>query len=183
MIEIPEHAQIELAQGQNLLVVTAEFDLTPAGEIVRFEYDRSGRARSMDDWYGLLPVGRELLSELGESAQAPDASAFKAVVAHDRVAFVSLRSERLPEAALATMVDRLSAGLFRANVTVTEASALLAPCHPEATIGSALADGVLVGTCMDCLTMVVRINPKTGVEEWLDGRSPWTEGDLRPTGR
>lgn len=53
------------------------------------------------------------------------------------------------------------------------------PCH-DARINAARSDGVMVGSCDECGANVVRINPQTGVEEFLDGNSPWTEKDLRP---
>ncbi len=59
---------------------------------------------------------------------------------------------------------------------------LKSPCC-DASIGASLADGVLTGSCKKCYKNVVRTNPKTGVEEWLDGQSPWTNEKLRPTGR
>ena len=59
---------------------------------------------------------------------------------------------------------------------------LKSPCC-NAPIGSSLGDGVLIGSCNSCYKPVVRVNPETGVEEWLDGKSPWVKDDLRPTGR
>lgn len=44
-------------------------------------------------------------------------------------------------------------------------------------------DGVMIGSCAHCGAYIVRLNPETGVEEWLDGKSPWTKDDCRPTGR
>ncbi len=52
------------------------------------------------------------------------------------------------------------------------------PCC-KATIDASLGDGVLIGRCKHCGTMVSRLNPKTGRLEWLDGESPWTNEDLR----
>jgi len=45
---------------------------------------------------------------------------------------------------------------------------IVSPCC-NASIGTSLADGVLTGSCNECHKFVVRINPKTKVEEWLDG--------------
>jgi len=55
---------------------------------------------------------------------------------------------------------------------------LLSPCC-QVSIDSSLADGVLVGSCSSCKKNVIRINPETRVEEWLDGKSPWTHETLR----
>ena len=55
----------------------------------------------------------------------------------------------------------------------------VSPCC-NATIHSSLSDGVLVGHCSKCLENVIRVNPRTRLEEWLNGKSPWTEEDLRP---
>lgn len=55
---------------------------------------------------------------------------------------------------------------------------LLSPCC-SATIDVSLADGILVGSCSVCCKNVIRINPHTGVQEWLDGKSPWTNNTLR----
>lgn len=53
------------------------------------------------------------------------------------------------------------------------------PCC-QATVFSSISDGVLVGTCSECNTDVVRRNPRTGISEWLDGESAWTlRDDLR----
>ena len=48
-------------------------------------------------------------------------------------------------------------------------------CCRKAKIYSSLADGVLVGSCSKCGKNVVRLNPRTGQQEWLHGESPWTE--------
>jgi hypothetical protein len=58
---------------------------------------------------------------------------------------------------------------------------LLSPCH-NAPIWASLADGVMVGSCSSdgCDTNVVRLNPRTLLQEWLDGNSPWTQYELRP---
>jgi hypothetical protein len=53
------------------------------------------------------------------------------------------------------------------------------PCC-SATIDASLADGVMMGSCSKCHKPVVRMNRATGVQEWLDGESPWTEKKLRP---
>lgn len=55
----------------------------------------------------------------------------------------------------------------------------LSPCC-NATIFLSLADGVLAGNCGNCREDVSRVNPRTGVAEWLDGHSIWHDGDLRP---
>ncbi len=54
----------------------------------------------------------------------------------------------------------------------------LSPCC-NATISASLGDGVLIGSCTKCKDNVIRQNPKTGAEEWLDGKSPWTDTKLR----
>lgn len=56
---------------------------------------------------------------------------------------------------------------------------LLSPCCLS-TIGGSLGDGVLIGFCTKCFASLTRVNPRTGVAEWLDGESPWTQGNLRP---
>ncbi len=53
------------------------------------------------------------------------------------------------------------------------------PCC-NARISHARADGVDAGYCDSCGDPVIRRNPRTGVIEWLDGHSIWTEGNLRP---
>lgn len=63
--------------------------------------------------------------------------------------------------------------------TSTKVSELLSPCH-QTTIDGSLGDGVLIGSCSVCFESVVRINRMTGKAEWLDGKSPWTEEELRP---
>jgi hypothetical protein len=55
----------------------------------------------------------------------------------------------------------------------------LSPCC-QTTIWTASGDGVLIGSCSSCGQAVIRRNPRTGREEWLDGHSPWTRNDLRP---
>ncbi|MBI5044795.1 MAG: hypothetical protein HZC02_02615 [Candidatus Levybacteria bacterium] len=55
----------------------------------------------------------------------------------------------------------------------------LSPCC-QASLDIGMADGVMVGNCSKCHKHVTRINPKTGVAEWLDGNSIWFKGDLRP---
>jgi hypothetical protein len=56
---------------------------------------------------------------------------------------------------------------------------LFSPCC-GAKMSASLGDGVLIGTCDKCGTNVYRLNPKTWKEEWLDGKSPWTQEPLRP---
>lgn len=56
---------------------------------------------------------------------------------------------------------------------------VISPCHGKVLYMS-LADGVLVGACAECNAIVCRINPRTGVAEWLDGATPWTDNTLRP---
>jgi len=55
----------------------------------------------------------------------------------------------------------------------------LSPCH-QAEIWGSLGDGVFIGSCSECFKDVKRLNPRTGVEEWLDGESPWSAKNLRP---
>jgi len=50
-------------------------------------------------------------------------------------------------------------------------------CCRGARISMSLGDGVLIGSCSRCDKNVVRINPRTGNQEWLHGESPWTEKD------
>jgi hypothetical protein len=50
---------------------------------------------------------------------------------------------------------------------------LVSPCH-SAPIDASLGDGVLIGSCSQCYKTVIRINPTTGEQEWLDGKSPWS---------
>ncbi|HZT98983.1 MAG TPA: hypothetical protein VFA10_04950 [Ktedonobacteraceae bacterium] len=59
-----------------------------------------------------------------------------------------------------------------------EKKELLSPCH-QAVIEASLGDGVLIGSCSACGTNVVRVSPRTGKQEWLDGESPWTQKELR----
>lgn len=59
---------------------------------------------------------------------------------------------------------------------------LKSPCC-DAVIHGSRGDGVFVGSCSVCTAYVVRLNPRTGVEEWLDGKSPWTTEELRPIDR
>jgi hypothetical protein len=59
---------------------------------------------------------------------------------------------------------------------------IASPCH-DAKILLSLGDGVLIGSCESCGDSVVRRNPRTGVEEWLDGQSPWTTSALRTVDR
>lgn len=53
---------------------------------------------------------------------------------------------------------------------------VVSTCHGCLTSLSR-ADGVFVGWCQECNVAIVRINPRTGAEEFLDGRSPWTKED------
>jgi hypothetical protein len=55
---------------------------------------------------------------------------------------------------------------------------LVSPCC-NARISASLADGVLTGSCDKCHKDVIRRNPETGQQEWLDGQSPWTKAKLR----
>ena len=52
-----------------------------------------------------------------------------------------------------------------------------AKCCKRAKVLISLSDGVLVGSCSKCGRNVVRLNPRTGNQEWLHGESPWTEKD------
>lgn len=54
------------------------------------------------------------------------------------------------------------------------------PEHPARRLDASLGDGVLIGSCRVCHQNIVRLNPKTGRVEWLDGESPWTANALRP---
>ena len=56
---------------------------------------------------------------------------------------------------------------------------LVSPCH-QATIGSSYGDGIMIGHCSECKTNVVRLNPRTGMQEWLNCNSPWTSENLEP---
>ena len=58
----------------------------------------------------------------------------------------------------------------------------LSPCH-YARIDLASGDGVFIGSCSVCGQDVLRINTRTGKEEWLDGKSPWTKETLREVTR
>jgi hypothetical protein len=55
---------------------------------------------------------------------------------------------------------------------------LRSTCH-GVYLGGALGDGVLYGFCSECWKPIVRLNPKTGRKEWLDGEEPWTKKRLR----
>ena len=55
----------------------------------------------------------------------------------------------------------------------------MSPCC-DAAIWLSRGDGVMIGSCGQCLSMVCRINPRSGVAEWLDGEDPWIEAILRP---
>lgn len=62
---------------------------------------------------------------------------------------------------------------------------LSSPCC-KAKIKVVLHDGelMLIGSCVACSRAVSRKNPRTGVEEWLNGESPWTtRDDLEPVVR
>lgn len=50
-------------------------------------------------------------------------------------------------------------------------------CCRGAQVNVSLSDGVLVGSCSRCNKNVVRVNPRTGNQEWLHGESPWSEKD------
>jgi hypothetical protein len=58
---------------------------------------------------------------------------------------------------------------------------VVSPCH-DAVLDGSLGDGVLIGNCNSCGEEVSRMNPRTGVSEWLDGNSPWSQRALRPIG-
>ena len=62
------------------------------------------------------------------------------------------------------------------------AGKVISTCH-HSLLDFSCADGIHVWWCrvQECDKAIVRINPCTGVEEFLDGRSPWTiEDNLRP---
>lgn len=40
-----------------------------------------------------------------------------------------------------------------------------------------VADGIVVGSCAKCGKNVVRLNPRTGKQEWLHGVSAWSLAD------
>jgi len=50
-------------------------------------------------------------------------------------------------------------------------------CCKGARIDGSMSDGVMVGSCSKCGKNVVRMNPRTGKQEWLHGESPWSEKD------
>ena len=56
---------------------------------------------------------------------------------------------------------------------------LTSPCCGVA-IDCSRGDGVTMGSCSKCGVAIIRVNPQTGAQEWLDGQSPWHRGDLRP---
>lgn len=59
-------------------------------------------------------------------------------------------------------------------------SATKSPCC-NVTIDMSRGDGITIGSCSNCDTSVCRVNPRTGQQERLDGKSPWYPGDdLRP---
>lgn len=37
----------------------------------------------------------------------------------------------------------------------------------KAKIWASLGDGIMMGTCSECMKTVCRINPKTGKQEWI----------------
>lgn len=60
---------------------------------------------------------------------------------------------------------------------------VISTCH-NSLLDASRADGVFVGWCRECGEGIVRKNPRTGIEEYLDGQSPWTgDDDLRPVVR
>lgn len=65
------------------------------------------------------------------------------------------------------------------NKEVPPGISLLSPCC-LANIGGSLGDGVIIGSCTKCYKQLTRVNPTTGVAEWLDGKSPWAQEDFRP---
>lgn len=59
-------------------------------------------------------------------------------------------------------------------------NAAVSPCH-QAPISASRGDGVVIGSCSTCGAAVCRLNPRTGVSEWLGAESPWSQrDDLRP---
>lgn len=62
--------------------------------------------------------------------------------------------------------------------TMTEELQRFSPCC-QAPIEPGRGDGVMLRNCEKCGEPVMRKNPRTGQEEWLDGESPWTTKDLR----
>lgn len=64
------------------------------------------------------------------------------------------------------------------NNQLPAGSSLLSPCC-LANIAGSLGDGVLIGSCAKCFVSLTRVNPRTGVAEWLDGKSPWSQEDFR----
>lgn len=57
---------------------------------------------------------------------------------------------------------------------------LTSPCC-GAEISSSLADGTPVGSCSACHKLVVRVNRRTSLQEWIDdGTSPWSDRDDLP---
>jgi hypothetical protein len=53
---------------------------------------------------------------------------------------------------------------------------VISTCH-NSPLDASRGDGVLIGWCQECGEAIVRINPRTNNEEYLDGRSPWTQED------
>lgn len=52
------------------------------------------------------------------------------------------------------------------------------PCH-HIVMHMSRGDGVTIGICSLCGKNVIRINPRTQKEEWLNGESPWTQEDAQ----
>ena len=55
---------------------------------------------------------------------------------------------------------------------------IVSPCHGLALFAS-LSGGIMIGNCQICYSTIVRNNPETGIEEWLDGKRPWFRKRLR----
>ena len=83
-----------------------------------------------------------------------------------------LRERRLAELKAKFIVDSDEARLCLARKVPVKS-----PCHRNSKIVSSLGDGVLVGSCEKCGANLLRINPRTGKQEWLHGASPWTSAD------
>jgi exosome complex RNA-binding protein Csl4 len=67
---------------------------------------------------------------------------------------------------------------MKENGSVVNGKVISTCCN--STLSSARGDGVSYGFCAKCGDAVVRINPRTGVEEYLDGDSIWSGlDDLR----
>jgi len=52
----------------------------------------------------------------------------------------------------------------------------LCRCHDK-PMDSSLGDGVAIGSCRVTGDAVIRVNPRTGKLEWLNGCSPWDTRD------